>query len=43
MHDARSRLGPGLAAVAVLALTAGAVVLLMRIDRSRVGERAAAD
>jgi serine/threonine-protein kinase len=43
MHDARSRLGPGLAAVAVLALTAGAVVLLMRIDRSRVGERAAAE
>ena len=34
---------PVLAAVAVLALTAGAVVLLMRLDRSRAGERAAAE
>ena len=43
MRNERSRLGPGLAAVAVLALTAGAVVLLMRIDRSRAGEKAAAE
>ena len=43
MRNERSRLGPGLAAVAVLALTAGAVVLLMRIDRSRAGERSAAE
>lgn len=39
----RSRLGPTLAAVAVLALTAGAVVLLVRLDRTRASERAAAD
>src|SRR3954466_904612 len=43
MRHERSRLGPGLAAVAVLALTAGAVGLLMRIDRNRAGERAAAE
>jgi hypothetical protein len=43
MRNERSRLGPGLAAVAVLALTAGAVVLLMRIDRNRTGERSAAE
>src|SRR5262245_47294327 len=35
--------GPVSAAIAVLALTAGAVVLLTRLDRSRGGERVAAD
>ena len=39
----RRRRGPLLAAVAVLALTVGAVVLLMRLDHSRAGERVAAE
>jgi hypothetical protein len=39
----RSRLGPALAALAVLALTAGAVVLLARLDRSRAAERVSAE
>jgi hypothetical protein len=39
----RSRLGPVLAAIAVLALTAGAVLLLTRLDRSRISERVAGD
>jgi len=39
----RNRTGPVLASMAVLALTAGAVVLLTRLDRSRAGERVAAD
>jgi hypothetical protein len=38
-----SRFGPVLGAAAVLALTAGAVVLLARLDRSRASERAADD
>src|SRR5262245_46390766 len=38
-----TRLGPVLAAGAVLALTAGAVVLFVRLDRTHAGERAAAD
>src|SRR3954468_18034480 len=37
------RLGPVLAARAVLALTAGAVVLLTRLDRSRANERVASE
>ena len=39
----KKRLGPLLAATAVLALTAGAVVLLMRLDRSRANERVASE
>jgi protein kinase-like protein len=39
----KTRLGPFLAAVAVLALTAGAVLLLVRLDRSRASERVAAE
>src|SRR5262245_10442184 len=39
----RTRLGPVLAAVAVLALTAGAVVLLARLDRSHANDRVAAE
>jgi hypothetical protein len=38
-----TRLGPVLAAMAVLALTVGAVVLFVRLDRTHAGERAAAD
>jgi len=43
MRRQRSRLGPVLATIAVLALTAGAVVLLTRIDRHRAGERVSAE
>src|ERR1044071_1644919 len=43
MSNERSRLGPLLAALAVLALTAGAVVLLTRLDQSRAGERVVAE
>jgi hypothetical protein len=43
MGNPRSRLGPLLATIAVLAATAGAVVLLMRLDRNRAGERVAAE
>src|SRR5262245_24820724 len=39
----RTRLGPVLAAVAVLALTAGAVLLLARLDRSHASERVAGE
>jgi len=39
----RTRLAPLVAAIAVLALTAGAVVLLARLDRSHASERVAAD
>jgi len=38
-----TRLGPVFAATAVLALTAGAVVLFVRLDRTHAGERAASD
>src|SRR6185436_10667439 len=43
MRRQRSRLGPALATFAVLTLTAGAVVLLTRIDRHRAGERVSAE
>jgi hypothetical protein len=39
----RSRLAPALAAIAVLALTGGAVVLLARLDHTHAGERVAAE
>ncbi len=39
----RARAGALIAAFGVLALTAGAAFLLMRLDRNRVGERAASD
>ncbi len=43
MRRQRSRLGPVLATIAVLALTAAATVLLTRIDRHRAGERVSAE
>jgi len=43
MGNGRSRLGPALAAIAVLVLTGAAVVLLMRLERAHAGERSAAE
>jgi hypothetical protein len=43
MRKERTRLAPLLASFAVLALTAGAVVLLTRLDQNRAGERVAAE
>src|SRR6185436_17482971 len=42
-NGGRARLGPALAAVAVLALTAAAVVLLLRLERAHAAERTAAE